>query len=132
LTALAGTCDICGYSNIDQVTWRPTGEIVGVASVPGFAVSIAWCIECLKRGAFPMFCVEYVVCDGELTLEETIVQHGIEPVMKNCADWFLDSVTYVMPEATGGNLEVDGRERAQGPAQYVKIRDYLNRIAEYT
>lgn len=55
------TCDVChGESG---------GEYVGVASIPGVAMSIAWCSECLKRDAAPVFVFEHdfvFVAEGKL------------------------------------------------------------------
>jgi len=115
MTAVEMRCDICG-----------SPDYVGVAAVPSFAVSLAWCSHCLIRGAMPMFCVEVTLCDDEegpdgqvgrfLTLEETVDKWGVEKVMSIAAPWFLDMYTYV-----GGEL---------GCGHYILIRDLILKIGE--
>jgi len=46
-----GTCDVCNGES--------GGSFVGVASVPGAPVSIAWCSECLKRDTAPSWVFDH-------------------------------------------------------------------------
>jgi hypothetical protein len=89
---VSDTCDIC----------RRDEDFVGYAAVPGAAVTVGWCRECLDRRCQPMFAVEAALCymDPEknliLSLEESVAKMragGIEPV-ETLADWFLDEQTY--------------------------------------
>lgn len=125
MTAADDCCDICGYP-----------PMVGVAAVPAFPVSLAWCRLCLMYGVIPLFCVESTLCDysgpvpeGEsewnLTLAETIEKHGIQKVKDIAADWFLEVYTYVRPELP---LGWNG-ETLYGPGRYERIGDYLDRLA---
>jgi hypothetical protein len=61
MTADALLCDICRNES--------GGTFVGVASVPGAPVSIAWCSECLKRNTAPAFVFDHdflYVADGNV------------------------------------------------------------------
>lgn len=129
MTAMSGTCDICGFSNIEN--GRPTGVIVGVACVPSFPVSLAWCRECLFRGVMPMFCVESLLCDDDLDLLETIQKWGLDMVLEVGAEWFMESWTWIGP-ATMPRVVAAGQppdySRCEGPGRYVVIKDYLKEL----
>jgi hypothetical protein len=61
------TCEVCNE--------RPA---VGVASIPGMPMSIAWCRECLASGAIPWWAaIAETACIGGLA---------------HAADWWLDIV----------------------------------------
>jgi hypothetical protein len=84
VTAGDNKCDICDRE-----------PMVGVAAVPGFPVSLAWCRECLVNSVLPMFCVEATVCDGELTIKESFDKWDIKSVdQMGLAYWFLESSTW--------------------------------------
>jgi len=51
MTAKDERCDICNNES-------PDAQYVGVASVPGAPVSIAWCQNCLQNNTVPSFVVE--------------------------------------------------------------------------
>jgi len=51
MTAFDQKCDICGGES--------GGRYVGVASVPGAPVSIAWCSECLARDCAPTWIFDH-------------------------------------------------------------------------
>ena len=53
---MIGHCEVCD---------REGREILGVAAVPGAAVSVATCRECIVRDCQPLFCVEVAVCLGK-------------------------------------------------------------------
>jgi hypothetical protein len=85
MTDLDDKCNICGKS--------PT---LGVAAVPGFPVSLAWCRECLENQVLPLFCVEVTCGDLDLSTKETFKKYGVEKVEEiGLADWFLFSSTWV-------------------------------------
>jgi len=96
--------------------------MVGVAALPAFPVSLAFCETCLRMGAFPLFCIETLVCDEDLDIEQTFRKHkvyieehgGIEG---GVAGWFLDQYL-CLPPWEGGI----------GPVGYVTHRAYLKRI----
>lgn len=64
MTAATQTCDCCNGES--------GGTFVGVASVPGAAVTIAWCDRCLKENATPFFAAEYFVLMVDGHIEELI------------------------------------------------------------
>lgn len=93
--------------NICECCKRKVDKIVGVASVPGFPVSIAWCRECLDNNALPMYCIEYIACDGDLSIKESFEKWSITSMAQmQFAPWFLQS-----------NVFVDDK--------YVRIYDFL-------
>lgn len=90
-------CDVCGR----------TDSFAGYAAVPGAAVSIGWCHECLQRQCQPMFAIEALVCDlhseapeKDKDLAESVAmwkQRGVNPTL-DLADWFLEQYTYTEGE----------------------------------
>jgi hypothetical protein len=119
MTALDDRCDICGF-----------GPMIGVASVPAFPVSLAWCRDCLAYGVIPLFCVEATLCDMNpeqeqmSTLAETIAAHGLDAVKSVAAEWFLECYTWVPPEPEEGEPPL----QTEGPGRYEQIGDYLRRL----
>lgn len=114
-------CDICD-----------SPDYVGVAAVPGFAVSLAWCTHCLKRAAFPMFCIDVTLCDEDasgdiLTISETIEKHGLDMVLSIGAEWFMESILYVPANA---NQDVEPHWRYEGPGHYMTVEDYVRKCAK--
>src|SRR5262245_29720088 len=109
MTAGDGLCDICGYP-----------PSVGVASVPAFPVSLAWCPTCLMYGVIPMFCVESIFCDGDMTLPDTVEKHGVDRVLYMGADWFRETHTYVRPQPD-----------TSGPGYYIEIGEYIRWIGRH-
>jgi hypothetical protein len=105
-------CDICG-----------SPDFVGVASVPAFPVSLAWCKWCIAVSAYPLWCAEALMCidnDGYgdiFTLGETIEKYGLTTIKAQVAGWFLESVFWVPPE-----------EGTEGPGWYMRLTDYLDRL----
>lgn len=95
------SCDVChGESG---------GTFVGVASVPGAPVSIAWCSECLQRDSAPSWVFDHdfvYVAGGDV---------------ENLVDWARSRVTW----ADGGYIGFD---------EYVKRitpEDVAKQLAEY-
>lgn len=105
MTAKDQRCDVCG-----------SPDYVGVASVPAFPVSLAWCKWCLAIGAMPLFTAEATLCDVGLSLEQTIRKHGLYRVMEIASDWFLDMPFWIPPYA------------GEGPGRYMSLRAYLTKL----
>jgi hypothetical protein len=99
-------CDVCG-----------SPDFVGVAAVPAFPVSLAWCKWCLSIGAMPLFTAEATMCDDDLSLEETIQKHGVDQVKGVAAEWFLDMPFWIPAEG-------------EGPGHYMSLRSYLSKLAQ--
>src|SRR5262245_45909751 len=101
--------------------------MVGVAAVPGFPVSLAWCGLCLRHGVIPIFCVEATLCDDDLSLYETIDKWGLDIVLSIGADWFYEVYTYVAPALPVVEVE---DVMLYGPGRYERIGDYIKRIGQ--
>jgi hypothetical protein len=95
-------CDLCG-----------SPDYVGVACVPAFPVSLAWCKHCLAHGAMPLFCAEATLCLDSLDLRQTKEMIGLDQMLSICADWFLDAEFWIPPDV------------GEGPGRYVQLRTYL-------
>lgn len=109
MTAVDMRCDICG-----------SPDFVGVAAVPGFPVSLAWCKHCLERGAMPLFTAEVTLALTDQTLKETKDIVGLEAMYAEAAEWFLESYFYIPAD--------DVLKGAQGPGRYVRLDQYLARL----
>jgi hypothetical protein len=114
MTAVDMRCDLCG-----------SPDFVGVASVPGFPVSLAWCKHCLERGAMPLFTAEVTLGYNEMDVAETKKEVGLEAMESIAAEWFLDSWFYI-PADYG--LDGPGQKPVEGPGRYMKLRDYLRTL----
>ena len=105
MTAVDMRCDLCG-----------SPDFVGVAAVPGFPISLAWCKHCLARGAMPLFTAEVTLCLEDCDLRQTKEQVGLDMMLNVCADWFLESYFWIPPEV------------GQGPGRYLQLRQYLGSL----
>jgi hypothetical protein len=98
LIASLGSCDVCGRSE----------DIVGVGAVPGAAISIVWCRNCLVNDAQPLFAIEVLfmhgpqedgsdhLADKDLTTMLAYAKHrypDVHPSMM-VADWYLNQTTW--------------------------------------
>lgn len=115
MTAVDMRCDLCG-----------SPDFVGVAAVPGFPVSLAWCKWCLGYQAMPLFTAEVTLCDEDVIMPDgclraTISRHGLERVTEIAAPWFLGAMFWIPPEGEIGKVE--------GPGRYMKLEDYLAKLA---
>lgn len=120
MTAIDERCDICR-----------SPDYVGVASIPGFPVSVAWCQHCLARCAYPLFCAEATLCDEGLSLPETIAKHGLSVVRAGVADWFLDQWFWIEPSAGRSLVEMEREGIVQGPGHYVLLEDLLDKWTDW-
>lgn len=78
MALLQGKCDVCGQD-----------KLVGVASLPFAAMSVAFCRDCLKNKAFPLWALHAnaEMCGG----------------YENCADWFKELASYYKGEYIDGD-----------------------------
>jgi hypothetical protein len=118
MTGLDMRCDIC-----------ESPDFVGVAAVPGFPVSLAWCKHCLARGVTPLFCVEVTICDDSedgvpLSIEQTVEKHGLDMVLSIVADWYKEQWVYVNPNE--GNRS---KELFHGPGYYITVEQLIRKHA---
>lgn len=99
------SCDVCGRAE----------NFAGYAAVPGAAMTIGWCHECLQKNCQPIAALEVAVChldpenpENDESLAEAVAtwkRRGVGPEL-DLAEWFLEESVYV----DGG---------------YVRIRDLL-------
>lgn len=83
--------DRCGVCNGES-----EAPFVGYAAVPGAPMTIGWCEKCLQLGCQPFFQVEYWFSDHEndLTLQETILEYGLEIVKEQAIPHILQTNTF--------------------------------------
>src|SRR5262245_35702669 len=125
MTDVSGLCDICGYQPIwPEIEDGDLHEGLIVCALPAFPITLAQCPDCFGRCAFPLFCLETLVCDEPLTLEETIERYGVTAVLRVCADWFRNSLIWVGP----GRIDGDGP--VMGPGRYVMVADFIRRLGQ--
>jgi hypothetical protein len=93
------TCDVCNGES--------GGSFVGVASIPGAPMSIAWCDKCIRHEAIPEFVAQHdfiFVASGDLS---------------RLVDWARQRSVW----ADGGYLEFEEYVKRISPADVQKAFD---------